>query len=228
MTISTPLEKVLQKYHTDFIPILDEFTKAQYTPIDLSTKNPALDEIDISQVEGCQMYVDSILDKNRASVAYGGYLEHRNLYAGNGHFVGTGEKRNIHLGMDFWAKVGTGVLAPLDGKVHSYRNNTTSGDYGPTIILEHTLEDITFHTLYGHLSIESLNDLYVGKEFGRGNLLATLGSPDINVDYAPHLHFQIIMNMGDNSGDYPGVTTTNDLEYFTENCPNPNLLLKVE
>ncbi|MEJ1223418.1 peptidoglycan DD-metalloendopeptidase family protein [Sediminicola sp. 1XM1-17] len=228
MTIPTPLERVLQKYSNDFIPILDGFAKEHYTLLDLSTKNPALGEIDITQVEGCQKYVDGIVERQNAKVAYGGYLEQRNLYSGNGHFAGAGDKRNIHLGMDFWAQADTRVRVPLSGKVHSFKNNSTSGDYGPTIILEHELEGMVFHTLYGHLSVASLNDLFVGKEFQAGSIMASLGTPDINVNYAPHLHFQIIDDMGSYYGDYPGVSTANDLKYYANNCPNPNFLLKVD
>ncbi|MFT4831669.1 MAG: murein DD-endopeptidase MepM/ murein hydrolase activator NlpD [Psychroserpens sp.] len=228
MPTLTPLERSLQNYSRDFISILGAFPKEGYTPLDLSIANPSLGDIDISKVGACQKYIDSILEKNRAEVAFGGYLEQRDLYAGNGHFAASEDKRNIHLGVDFWATAGTGVRIPLAGKVHSFQNNSTAGDYGPTIILEHTLEGIKFHTLYGHLSLESLNELYKGKEFDRGSILASLGTPDINVNYAPHLHFQIIEDMGEYQGDYAGVSTTKDLEYYASNCPNPNLLLKVQ
>jgi murein DD-endopeptidase MepM/ murein hydrolase activator NlpD len=227
MSILTPLERSLQNYSSAFIPILETFVLEEYMPLDLSTENSALDGVDITNAEVCQRHIDSILRENRAEVAYGGYLEQRNLYNGNGHFLASEDKRNVHLGMDFWAKAGTGVRVPIAGRVHSFRNNDTSGDYGPTIVLEHILEGMKFHTLYGHLSVESLNGLFVGKEYGKGEILASLGTPDINVNYAPHLHFQIIEDMVDYKGDYPGVSTTKELEYFANNCPNPNFLLKV-
>ncbi len=227
MSILTPLERSLQNYSSAFISILEPFLLEHYTPLDLSTENTSLDGVDITNAEACQRHIDSILRKNRAEVAYGGYLEQRNLYNGNGHFLASEDKRNVHLGMDFWAKAGTWVRVPIAGKVHSFRNNDTSGDYGPTIVLEHILEGIKFHTLYGHLSVESLNGLFVGKEYVKGEILASLGTPEINVNYAPHLHFQIIEDIGEYKGDYPGVSTTKDLEYFANNCPNPNFLLKV-
>ncbi|MGY8914802.1 MAG: peptidoglycan DD-metalloendopeptidase family protein [Flavobacteriales bacterium] len=228
MSNLTPLERSLQNYSSAFISILETFPMDSYTPLDLSIGNTSLDDVDITNAEACQRHVESVLENNRAEVAYGGYLEQRNLYNGNGHFLASEDKRNIHLGVDFWAKAGTGVRVPIAGKVHSFRNNDTSGDYGPTIILEHKLNGIKFHTLYGHLSVESLNGLFVGKEFDKGQLLASLGTPDINVNYAPHLHFQIIEDIGEYKGDYPGVSTTKDLEFYANNCPNPNFLLKVE
>jgi hypothetical protein len=38
-------------------------------------------------------------------------------------------------------------------------------------------------------------------------------------------HFQIIENIGDHIGDYPGVCSASD-RAFIYNCPDPNLLLK--
>ncbi|PTS92192.1 peptidase M23, partial [Flavobacterium sp. HMWF030] len=82
-------------------------------------------------------------------------------------------------------------------------------------------------TLYGHLSLESIENLSVGTFFNKGEQIGTLGSSDINGDYAPHLHFQIIHNIEAYSGDYPGVCSTNDLNFYIENCPDPSLLLKI-
>ncbi len=131
------------------------------------------------------------------------------------------------MGVDFWAKAGTTVLAPIHGTVHSFQNNAAIGDYGPTIILQHEIQGIRFYSLYGHLSLASLDELHIGKSFRSGDVIGTLGTPDINVNYAPHLHFQLIQDIGEYFGDYPGVCTTKDMEYYKENCPNPLYLLKV-
>ncbi|WP_339838493.1 hypothetical protein [uncultured Maribacter sp.] len=60
-----------------------------------------------------------------------------------------------------------------------------------------------FYTLYGHLSIDSLDGLFINKQFNAGEILGRLGTPNINVNYAPHLHFQIIRDLQGNMGDYP-------------------------
>ena len=57
--------------------------------------------------------------------------------------------------------------------------------------------------------------------------MATLGDATINGDYAPHLHFQIIKDIAENTGDYPGVCSKNKRNYYLDNCPDPNLLLKI-
>ena len=47
------------------------------------------------------------------------------------------EPRRLHLGVDIWADAGTPVYVPLDGRIHSFRDNNHFGDYGPTVILQH-------------------------------------------------------------------------------------------
>lgn len=212
------------------LPILvldNAITLDQYCLLNLSTSNPVLQNIDITNPIGCQKYINSVLEMNGDQVAYGGYLEKRGIYKDKANFSNKGTLRTIHLGVDFWAKAGTKVIVPLEGKVHSFQNNTALGDYGPTIILQHELNGFTFHTLYGHLSLNSIATISLGQKFERGDVLGELGTPDINVNYAPHLHFQIIIDMEGRKGDYPGVCTEKTLEFYSKNCPDPNFLLQI-
>jgi murein DD-endopeptidase MepM/ murein hydrolase activator NlpD len=201
---------------------------SQYTPLDLSVSNVALSKLNITNASNFETFIENHLNKNNARVAYGGYNEIRNLYKRSTafHDLNTDE-RNIHIGLDLWIKAGTPVLAALDGKVHSFQYNNNVGDYGPTIILEHQIQNLTFYTLYGHLSLESIASIKTGDFFTKGQQLATLGDSTVNGDYAPHLHFQIIKNIENNFGDYPGVCSKNKLNYYLDNCPDPNLLLKI-
>ena len=201
---------------------------SDYVAIDLSIANKKLDDFDLSTAEKFEDFIENYLLINNVKVAFGGYNETRNIYKRSLVFKNNiSDERNIHVGLDLWIKATTNVLAALAGQIHSFQNNTSLGDYGPTIILEHEIEKIKFYTLYGHLSEESLNNLFVGKQFAKGEKLATLGNFPVNGDYAPHLHFQIIENIGDSIGDYPGVCNIKDLDYYLENCPNPNILLKI-
>lgn len=211
------------------VPILDDSIPLEaYVPIDLSVDNPYLKQLEIANPDVCQSYIDEVLKSMDGKIAYGGYLEKRNLYGDKASFSdGSTSRRDIHLGIDYWSVAGTRVVAPIAGVVHSFKNNADIGDYGPTIILEHKVNGIFFYTLYGHLSISSLDGLSVGRRFVKGEVLATLGTPDINVNYAPHLHFQIIKGLSDFFGDYPGVCSQDTLEFYRENCPDPNLLLKI-
>ena len=223
----TPLE-ILFLDLKDIKVIDSTIPYSQYTPLDLSAANLELNELNSSDAIEFEAYIEKLLAKNNALVAYGGYNEVRSLYKRSTVFNDLNtEERNIHIGLDLWIKAGTPVLAALDGKVHSFQFNNNLGDYGPTIILEHQLEKQIFYTLYGHLSLKSIVSLKVGDFFAKGQQLATLGDATVNGDYAPHLHFQIINNIEDNIGDYPGVCSKNKLPYYLENCPDPNLLLKI-
>ena len=222
-----PLEKLLKSIQNVNV-IDDSIPHDQYIPLDLSVSNTTLAGLAIDNAIDFENFIERTLADNYSKVAYGGYNEERNLYKRSSVFNDNKtEERNIHIGLDLWIKTGTSVLAALDGTVHSFNYNNNLGDYGPTIILEHQLENQTFYTLYGHLSLESIAELKIGTSFLKGQQLASLGDATVNGDYAPHLHFQIIKNIGDNCGDYPGVCSKSDQNYYLENCPDPNLLLKI-
>ncbi len=221
------LENILKSINN--VKVIDaSIENSAYVKLDLSVKNNELASLDMSNAANMEIFIENYLQVNKAKVAFGGYNEKRNLYKRSTVFNKTDvEERNIHIGVDLWIKAGTQVLAALDGKVHSFQNNTSLGDYGPTIILEHDVDTIKFYTLYGHLSAESLTNLEIGKVFLKGEKIATLGNYPINGDYAPHLHFQIIKNIEEYKGDYPGVCSATTLDYYLNNCPDPNLLLKL-
>ena len=89
------------------------------------------------------------------------------------------------------------------------------------------IDNHQFYTLYGHLSLESIQKLYKGQVMKKGEQIGTLGKVSVNGDYAPHLHFQIIKDIQDKEGDYPGVCSISSLSFYLSNCPDPNLLLKI-
>ncbi|MBW4362283.1 peptidoglycan DD-metalloendopeptidase family protein [Flavobacterium taihuense] len=223
----TPLETLFSDLKN--IKVIDSsIPYSKYVSLDLSASNLELNQLNISDATEFEKYIEQLLAKNKASVAYGGYNEIRNLYKRSTAFNNSDtDERNIHIGLDLWIRAGTPVLSALDGKVHSFQYNNNLGDYGPTIILEHQLEEHVFYTLYGHLALESIAGLKAGDFFAKGQQLASLGEPTVNGDYAPHLHFQIIKNIEHYYGDYPGVCSNNKLPYYLQNCPDPNLLLKI-
>ena len=200
-----------------------------YIAFDLSAKHTDQLDLNLTDAKMFEEFVENHLSENKSEVAFGGYLEHRNLYKRSENFNNKNtEERNIHIGLDLWIKAGTSVLSALYGKIHSFQDNTLFGDYGPTIILEHEIEDVIFYTLYGHLSLESLAGKSEGQVVKKGEKIAELGKPPINGDYAPHLHFQIINDIQNKKGDYPGVCSIKELDFYKENCPDPNLLLKIK
>ncbi|WP_452228117.1 peptidoglycan DD-metalloendopeptidase family protein [Lacinutrix sp. MEBiC02404] len=220
----------LKSIDTKPLRVLDaSIPDSEYIAINLSENNAALNHFDISSSQAWQNYMQHYLKKHNKTVAFGGYLEHRNLYKRSAYFnqEKKDEERNMHLGLDLWIEAGANIYTPLDATVHSFKNNTNFGDYGPTIILKHSIKEVEFFTLYGHLSVASITNLKVGKTFKAGETVATLGEAKVNGDYAPHLHFQIIRDLENYVGDYPGVCNKKNLDKFKKNCPDPNTLLKL-
>lgn len=202
-------------------PIKGKFKKKDLLKIDLSVKNPALSGDETKSLEGLHQYIFGSIEAAKVDGAYGGYSEKRNLYERSAVFSSDEEYRNIHLGVDFWFPQGTAVCAPLPGRVHSFKDNNHSGDYGPTIVLEHALGNERFYSLYGHLSRGSLSQIKINQMISRGEVFAYLGTPEENVDWPPHLHFQLIYDLDGKQGDYPGVCFESEKKKQLKNCPNP-------
>ena len=89
------------------------------------------------------------------------------------------------------------------------------------------VQGVGFFTLYGHLTRTSIAGLERGRPVAAGETIARIGSEHENGGWPPHLHFQVIAEMGEYRGDYPGVTTPSERERFRERCPNPNLILGI-
>jgi peptidoglycan LD-endopeptidase LytH len=137
------------------------------------------------------------------------------------------EPRRLHLGTDIWGLAGTPVYAPLGGMIHSFAFNDNFGDYGATMILLHQLDGFPFYTLYGHLSYRDIENISEGQYVNRGQEIAHFGLPHENGHWPPHLHFQIIYEMGMYDGDYPGVCRYSERERYLSNCPDPDVILQM-
>ena len=208
-------------------PILGSFVFAQeVVQLDLSITNPDFESTNVRTYEGCEQYIHSQLHQANAKVGIGGYLEHRIFYQESDHFGGADSPRCIHLGVDLWADAGTWIYAPVEGRVHSFQYNPNYLDYGATIILEHRQLAAPFFTLYGHLSIGSLQKLKKGQVIRQGQPFATFGNRHENGGWVPHLHFQVMTTMLDFVGDFPGVSTLKEQNYWAEICLDPAPLIR--
>nr|WP_321410436.1 peptidoglycan DD-metalloendopeptidase family protein [uncultured Carboxylicivirga sp.] len=222
------LEDIIKKYRKTFSNILPFNLNAENVyELDLSVENQDLRSLNQISTESLGQYIQSQLNKVNKNIAIGGYAENRLVYQMSEHFGNGAEARSLHLGIDIWCKSGTPVFAPLDGTIHSFNNNANFGDYGPTIILEHRLENITFYTLYGHLSTSSIVDIAKGDKIKKGAIIAHLGKEQENGNWPPHLHFQIIADMLDKEGDFPGVCNVSETDKWLSICPDPRLILSV-
>lgn len=222
------ITELLKKHSFSFASVVPfNWSKDSFLVLDFSENNPELERVNLHDSRLFSDYVFGKLHAADALAGVGGYNEHRSIYRRSAHFQQTDEPRCIHLGIDIWAAADTPIFSPLEGYVHSFANNANFGDYGPTIILEHELDDQRFYSLYGHLSAESLHGLYEGKFITKGERIATFGQFPINGDWPPHLHFQLMTDMSGLKGDFPGVCTLRERKRFLSLCPNPNLILGI-
>jgi len=171
-----------------------------------------------------------------AEVGVGRYDEVRRWYTSDifrAPTDGAPEWRTVHIGVDLFVHAGSPVFAPFDATVHSVRHNQGHLDYGPTVILEHRVEEsssdpsgpLTFWTLYGHLGESVLSGLTPGQAIRRGEAFAEIGDFPGNGNWAPHLHFQIITDTLEKEGDYPGVARPSQRDLWKALSPDPNLIL---
>ena len=221
------IKRILERNDNNFSTVVPE-SLFERPPLlmDFTENNVDLSKVDLKNTEDFNRFVFSAIEIAGASVGVGGYGEDRIIYRRSSLFEGE-EPRSIHLAVDIWAQAGTPIYTPLGSKVHSFQDNDNFGDFGPTIILEHQLQGENFYTLYGHLSRASIKNLKVGQEFRAGEKIAEFGNYPENGNWPPHLHFQIMADMLDKSGDFVAVAKPSEKEYYLDLCPDPNLILQV-
>lgn len=205
-------------------PVIRFPKKRKLVWLDFSANNAALLKQDLVDTQRFNSFVFNQMLHHHIGV--GGFTENRIIYHRSSHYQGE-EPRSVHLGTDIWIAAGTPVFTPLDGKVHSYKDNAGFGNYGPTIILQHQIGDVLFYTLYGHLSRRSLEGLSTGLQVKAGDKIAEVGNYPENGDWPPHLHFQVMMSMEGYAGDFPGVAAPTQLPHFMKICVNPNIILQL-
>ena len=207
--------------------------------LDLSVGSPLsaelwhAEELDgASAAESLESHVNRTLEQSEAGVVLGRYNEPRLLYTGDQFSRVEGlehpETRTIHLGVDLFQPAGSPVYAPLDGVIHSFADNAVELDYGPTLILKHQIDapdPQVFYTLYGHLDRESLAGKFEGMRVAKGDQIASLGNPEVNGGWAPHLHFQVLLETFGRYGELPGVAAPADREMWLALCPDPSPIL---
>ncbi|WP_050528005.1 peptidoglycan DD-metalloendopeptidase family protein [Pseudorhodobacter aquimaris] len=157
------------------------------------------------------------------------YAENRTVYAAE-QFADSAshERRTVHLGIDVFAPAGVAVHAPLAGVVRHLTYNADPLDYGHTLILEHD-GPVPFFTLYGHLGGSLPDLLAVGDRVAAGQVIAHLGDWHENGGWAPHLHFQVMTSMLEqNRGNFFGVGHAGLWSVWSQICPDPNLILRLE
>ncbi len=186
---------------------------------------------DFNDLDLFQFKIEQLQKQIPNKIIAGGYLEPRALYTSTEYDkIGNQgiESRTVHLGIDFWLPANTPVHSLLDGEVVTAVNDAGDKEYGGLVILKHTIEHLEFFTLYGHLTILSATKCSVGDIIKKGEKIAELGNYPENGNWAPHLHFQVMLSMLDYDIDFPGVAYPKQIDVWKSLCPNPNSLFKSE
>jgi murein DD-endopeptidase MepM/ murein hydrolase activator NlpD len=224
------IKELLQDNQSVFHSVVPfDSSKDKLLPLDFTVRNIELTEEIISDTNRFTQYINTKLQSANATYGIGGYDEQRTVYSMSRVFDSAdgSEPRRLHLGIDIWGKPYTKIMAPLDAIIHSFAFNNAFGDYGATIILTHNVQGQTFHTLYGHLSLNSIKNIQQGDRIKKGDVFCEFGIPFENGQWPPHLHFQIVIDMQGMQGDYPGVCKLSERESYLNNCPDPDLILQM-
>ena len=225
---SEKVQAWLKANKTDFGPIVEHSLEGSLI-FDLSPEHSSLPYLDtFADVNQATNLLFEQMSNAGSKVGIGRYAEPRLLYSSDNYVKSEGdfpERRTIHLGLDLFLSAESPVLAPLKGRIHSFKNNDINLDYGPTIILEHMADGFTFFTLYGHLTVDSLNGLEVGSQIEKGQSFCKIGDYPVNGNWPPHLHFQVITDLLDMEGTFPGVAFPTQKNTWMNLSPNPSLLL---
>jgi 4-aminobutyrate aminotransferase-like enzyme/Ser/Thr protein kinase RdoA (MazF antagonist) len=220
----------IDRHRGTFAPVVEPDPAAVPTTIlDLSVGTTDFPDADRQTgTEASVAPVFRYIAARHARIGIGRYSEARLIYLTDAFTGPDGEhpeRRTVHLGIDLFMEAGAQVCAPLDGIVHAVRDNCAPLDYGPTVILRHTPADgPTFFTLYGHLNPDCLA-LTAGTTVSRGHAFARIGCFEDNGHWPPHLHFQIVTDLLDRDGEFPGVAAPSEREAWLSLSPDPTAML---
>jgi len=154
----------------------------------------------------------------------GKYNEKRaNMYTADQYKEVSGQ-RDIHMGIDIAAPIGTAVHAFFDGEIFLTGYNSLPLDYGYTIITKHILDGIDLYCLLGHLSKQSIDGKLSGQKIEAGQILGWVGSKSENGGWNPHVHVQLSLEKPEKC-DLPGVVAAEDLEHSLKIYPDPRNIL---
>ena len=222
----------ISNQHFSLKDLFPSVSKNEIELLDLSVSSSWIGhKNDFNNIDLFQFKLDQLQKKHPAKIISGGYLEPRPLYTSNTYdTIGNygRESRAIHLGIDFWLPAKTPVHSLFDGEVVTAINNIGDKEYGGFIILKHHTDTVEFFSLYGHLNPNTILKYKIGDHIKKGWKIAELGDPSVNGNWAPHLHFQIMLSDLGYKNDFPGVACIHQIDVWKSICIDPNLLFKIK
>ncbi|AUC86289.1 peptidase M23 [Polaribacter sp. ALD11] len=232
--VAHPNEEIFKKWTlennfllSDLFPTIN---KNEVHHLDLSVSSKWIGhQENFNNLDLFQFKIDQLQKEIPTKILAGGYLEPRALYTSSTYDkIGNygKESRSIHLGLDFWLPKLTPVHALFDGEIVIAVNDAGEKEYGGLVVLKHKTSAFEFYTLYGHNTIESTLKHTIGDKVLKGEKITELANYPENGNWAPHLHFQILLSLFDSKVDFPGVAYLNQIDVWKSVCPDPNLLFK--
>lgn len=164
-------------------------------------------------------------DRLRGLYGIGRYDEKRSGMYTSKLFTGDPKAvRDVHVGIDLAAPIGTSVHAFDDGEVHLTGINDAVGDYGGTVVTKHLFDGRDLYVLHGHLSHDSILLHEPGEKLSRGDIIGWIGDENENGGWNPHLHFQLSW-LKPELCDLPGTVSDQDRDQALKDYPDPRLVL---
>lgn len=228
---SAEIREWIRSHSSEFAsPIGIKLDETNSVIVDLSVgSTDILSPTQLTDINAFSKLVSEKLPTAETKIGIGRYNEPRLIYNSEQYISDGGELRTVHIAVDLLVNARSPVYAVTDGRIHSFQDNNRPFDNGPTIIVEHetTSDGPPFYVLYGHLSRDSLDGLEVGQDVKKGQQIGKIGNYPENGGWPPHLHFQLIADMMELSGDFFGVAPPSKRNVWLSICPDPNLILRI-
>ena len=227
------VEAWLAGHQDELHPVLAvSMTAADVCAIDWGVMSPLAAHPDVAPPIAVQTETTfRLMGEAGATVGIGRFGEPRLVYAGPEYAVPTNHGpgwRTVHLGVDLSCPPGTPVLALWDGVVERVDDDAVEGGFGPVVTLRHEPAGApAFYTLSGHLSRASVAGIAPGQRVAGGDVIGAVGEPAENGGWPPHLHFQVMTDLLDLDGPWPGVAEPGQWAAWAGLCPSPALALRL-
>ena len=219
---------------SDFASLVDvDLQRSPLLVLDTSVTSPYINVgEETHQPERMTRDLFRAIEDYGAEAGIGRYDEYRLIYGSDEFSDFSGHRRTLHIGIDVFRPAGAPVFAPLAGAVWSLSVNTQPLDYGGCLILLHEIEDaqgetLSFFTLYGHLDFASIESFSPGEVVTAGQQIGCMGDLYQNGFWPPHVHFEIVLDLLDQTDTFYGVGNHAHRNVWLGLCPDPNVILRI-
>ncbi len=135
-----------------------------------------------------------IAERDGLELGIGPWGEERPVYSAEAFrsVFAPDQRRSLHLGLDLFLPAGSNVRTPLDATILDLLETDLPLDYGHAVLLRHEADGLAFHSLWGHLSAQTVRNRKLGERLKAGDVIGQLGAPHENGNWQPHVHIQLI------------------------------------